>query len=92
MSPNIVEVCGIVDTSDIKRFRSDISITTTCPVCGRIISTNLKEQYLSYPKSQSTDSIGMYCTSCDATCTLPIRIKDISISIEYDPNEIKEEL
>jgi len=83
----------------VKRFYMNCpTIVVECPGCGSKLAYDFDEQYLSYPEIGVKEHIGFYCDKCseaDAECveyTVPVLIKDISVTLEYDPDEVKPEL
>jgi len=51
---------------NVKRFYIDgVVLKEICPECGKILTTNLEEQYLSYPVIEMPEEIAFYCDDCD---------------------------
>ncbi len=50
----------------VKRFYLPFSIVSRCPKCGRTVTRDLEEAYLSYPTIGAPECIHMYCCEEDA--------------------------
>ncbi len=59
---------------DIKRFYIDLVITKDCPNCGKKVTYDLSDNYISYPAED--DILTFYCwDGCDHEWEVPVKIK-----------------
>jgi hypothetical protein len=63
-----------------------------CPSCKKETSYRFDPtmgEYLSYPENGKKTSIYFCCNNCEEDIEIPIKIKDIIITIEVDKTKVK---
>jgi len=86
------KIKGTVDLSSIKRcYIGGAVAKVKCPKCGSKLEHDLGEQYLSHPEVGAEDTGYVECEKCDwASFEFPLRITDVSVVVEYDPDGLVE--
>lgn len=59
----------------VKRCYIDVVFEDCCPRCGEISFNDLNKDYISYP--EENEIIHMYCSDCDDTWEVPVKIEAI---------------
>ncbi len=73
---------------NIKRFYPTGSYTVICPNCQSNMIDDLDEDYLFEPCIGKTEIRYLTCQSCDTAYQLPIKLKSISVELEFDENNL----
>lgn len=73
---------------NIKRFYPTGSYTITCPNCQSTMIDDLDEDYLFEPCIGKTVIRYLTCQICDIEYQLPIKLKSMSVEIEFDENNL----
>ena len=81
---------GTVDVSTIKRcFFPGMVVKAKCPDCGRKISTNMGETYISHPEIGDEENVPLWCEDCEECYSVPLKLHSVKVTAIYDPTAIK---
>lgn len=74
------------ETIEVKRFHFPLVIEVKCPTCGTLCNHDFSQEYLSYPKLNTPESIGVFCKTCQVCFDVDVTLR---ISLEVDERTIK---
>ena len=70
---------------NVKRFYLPLVIKDKCPNCDGDIAYDLEEQYLSYPRLNTPEKIGIWCEACDLEFS-----KTVTLRLSVDIGDLEE--
>lgn len=76
------------ETIEVKRFHFPLVIQVKCPTCGILCKHDFSQEYLSYPKLNTPESISVFCKNetCQAYFDVDVTLR---INLEVDERTIK---
>jgi hypothetical protein len=80
----------VSDDFNEKRFYFEGKITVACPNCKMAMVNDFEEDYLSYPKIGENDLLYFCCDGCGKDWEMPIIVKSIEVTVDYDDTKITE--
>ena len=80
----ITTFTGDIDIADIKRCYVDMRVTAPCSHCSSECTTDLSQNYISYPVINKKFDISVYCSKCDDWFDVSGIITSAIISIDIE--------
>lgn len=84
------KIIGYLSDIEVKRFYFEGSIKTQCPSCRSGMELDFEDHPLTEPEIEVEEELIITCDNCEKEWLLPVVIRKIEVTLEYNDKEMKE--